>query len=475
MLPLNRQDAPKPSRRTRDLYRRAVERRIFGLENEYGVTCTFRGQRRLSPDEVARYLFRRVVSWGRSSNVFLKNGARLYLDVGSHPEYATPECDNVIDLVTHDKAGERTLEGLLMDAERRLREEGIAGDIYLFKNNTDSAGNSYGCHENYLVGRHGEFSRLADVLIPFLVTRQMICGAGKVLQTPRGAVYCVSQRAEHIWEGVSSATTRSRPIINTRDEPHADAERFRRLHVIVGDSNMNEVTTLLKVGTTDLVLRMIEAGVIMRDLTLENPIRAIREVSHDLTGRRKIKLANGREASALEIQREYFDKASDFIERRGGDTTVKRVLDLWDRTLTAIDTGDLSLVDREIDWVTKYQLIERYRTRDDLPLSSPRVAQLDLAYHDVNRNRGLYYLLERNGAVERATSDLAVFEAKSVPPQTTRAKLRGEFIKRAQEKRRDFTVDWVHLKLNDQAQRTVLCKDPFRSVDDRVDKLIASM
>lgn len=165
-----------------------MDRRIFGLENEYGVTCTFRGQRRLSPDEVARYLFRRVVSWGRSSNVFLRNGARLYLDVGSHPEYATPECDNVIELVTHDKAGERILEGLLVDAERRLHEEGIAGDVYLFKNNTDSAGNSYGCHENYLVARHGEFSRLADILIPFLVTRQLLCGAGKVLQTPRGAV-----------------------------------------------------------------------------------------------------------------------------------------------------------------------------------------------------------------------------------------------------------------------------------------------
>ena len=214
-----------------------MERRIFGLENEYGVTCTFRGQRRLS----ARTRSRATCSggwcrWGRSSNVFLKNGARLYLDVGSHPEYATPECDSAVDLVTHDKAGERILEGLLVDAERRLREEGIAGDIYLFKNNTDSAGNSYGCHENYLVGRHGEFSRLADVLIPFLVSRQIICGAGKVLQTPRGAVFCVSQRAEHIWEGVSSATTRSRPIINTRDEPHADAERFRRLHVIVGDA-----------------------------------------------------------------------------------------------------------------------------------------------------------------------------------------------------------------------------------------------
>jgi proteasome accessory factor A len=452
-----------------------VDRRIFGLENEYGVTCTFRGQRRLSPDEVARYLFRRVVSWGRSSNVFLMNGARLYLDVGSHPEYATPECDDIVELVTHDKAGERTLEGLLMDAERRLREEGIAGDIYLFKNNTDSAGNSYGCHENYLVGRHGEFSRLADVLIPFLVTRQIICGAGKVLLTPRGAVYCVSQRAEHIWEGVSSATTRSRPIINTRDEPHSDAERFRRLHVIVGDSNMSETTTLLKIGTTDLVLRMIEAGVVMRDLTLDNAIRAIREVSHDMTGRRTVKLANSREASALDIQQEYFSKARDFVQRRGSDPTTDRVLELWERALKAIEGGDLTLVEREIDWVTKFQLIERYRAKHDLSLASPRVAQLDLAYHDVSRRRGLYYLLERRGAVDRVTSDLRIFEAKSVPPQTTRARLRGDFIRKAQEKRRDFTVDWVHLKLNDQAQRTVLCKDPFRAVDDRVEKLIASM
>jgi proteasome accessory factor A len=452
-----------------------MDRRIFGLENEYGVTCTFRGQRRLSPDEVARYLFRRVVSWGRSSNVFLENGARLYLDVGSHPEYATPECDSLVDLVTHDKAGERILESLLASAEQRLHEEGIAGQIYLFKNNTDSAGNSYGCHENYLVGRHGEFSRLADVLIPFLVTRQVLCGAGKVLQTPRGAVYCVSQRAEHIWEGVSSATTRSRPIINTRDEPHADAERFRRLHVIVGDSTMNETTTLLKIGTTDLVLRMIEAGIVMRDLTLENPIRAIREVSHDITCRKRVKLANGREASALEIQHEYHAKARDFVTRRGSDPVAERVLDLWGRTLTAIETGDLDLVAREIDWITKYQLVERYRAKHKLPLSSPKVALLDLAYHDVNRDRGLYYLLERKGAVTRVTDDITITEAMETPPQTTRARLRGEFIRKAKEKRRDFTVDWVHLKLNDQAQRTVLCKDPFRSVDERVEKLIASM
>ncbi|KAF4408309.1 MULTISPECIES: Pup--protein ligase [Streptomyces] len=453
-----------------------MDRRIFGLENEYGVTCTFRGQRRLSPDEVARYLFRRVVSWGRSSNVFLRNGARLYLDVGSHPEYATPECDSVTELVTHDKAGERILEGLLVDAERRLHEEGIAGDVYLFKNNTDSAGNSYGCHENYLVARHGEFSRLADILIPFLVTRQLICGAGKVLQTPRGAVYCVSQRAEHIWEGVSSATTRSRPIINTRDEPHADAERYRRLHVIVGDSNMSETTMLLKVGATDLVLRMIEAGTVMRDLTLENPIRAIREVSHDMTGQRKVRLASGREASALEVQQEYYEKAVDFCERRGIRTgTVERVLELWGRSLEAIRDQELDRIGTEIDWVMKYQLLERYRSRNNITMSHPRVAQIDLAYHDIHRRRGLYYLLERKGQAARVCNDLKIFEGKSVPPQTTRARLRGDFIRRAQEQRRDFTVDWVHLKLNDQAQRTVLCKDPFRAVDDRVEKLIAGM
>ncbi len=453
-----------------------MDRRIFGIENEYGVTCSFHGQRRLSPDEVARYLFRRVVSWGRSSNVFLRNGARLYLDVGSHPEYATPECDDVTELVTHDRAGERILEGLMLDAQERLREDGVEGDIYLFKNNTDSAGNSYGCHENYLVGRGGEFTRLADVLIPFLVSRQIICGAGKVQQTPRGTVYSVSQRAEHIWEGVSSATTRSRPIINTRDEPHADAERFRRLHVIVGDSNMSETTTLLKVGTTDLVLRMIEAGVVMRDLTLENPIRAIREIAHDMSGRRPVQLANGRELSALELQSEYFSKASDFIDREGLRTpTIDRILDLWERTLKAVESEDLSLVDREIDWVIKYRLLERYREQRGLAWSDPRVAQLDLAYHDIRRDRGVFSLLERRGAVARVTDDLSVFRAKSIPPQTTRARLRGEFITRAQERRRDFTVDWVHLKLNDQAQRTVLCKDPFRATDDRVQRLIDSM
>ncbi|MBW3578080.1 MAG: Pup--protein ligase [Actinobacteria bacterium] len=450
-----------------------MRRRIFGIENEYGVTCTFRGQRRLSPDEVARYLFRRVVSWGRSSNVFLENGARLYLDVGSHPEYATPECDSPRQVVIHDKAGERILEDLVHAAEQRLHEEGIAGDISLFKNNTDSAGNSYGCHENYLVTRVGEFQRLADALIPFLVTRQIFTGAGKVLHTPRGAVFSLSQRAEHIWEGVSSATTRSRPIINTRDEPHADAERYRRLHVIVGDSNMSEYAAWLKVATTDLVLRMLEEQSIMRDLTLENPIRSIREVSHDLTGRRRLRLATGRELSALEIQQAYLERVERFAAATDMDPDAKEALDQW-RYIVETIAEDPFRLHRELDWVAKYRLIERFRTRHGLPLSHPRVAMVDLAYHNVARDRGLFHVLQRRGELQRLF-DTEIDEAKFEPPPHTRAALRGRFIRQAKARRRDYTVDWVHLKLNDQAQRTVLCKDPFRWQDERVEKLIASM
>ncbi len=452
-----------------------MDRRIFGIENEYGVTCTLRGQRRLSPDEVARYLFRRVVSWGRSSNVFLANGARLYLDVGSHPEYATPECDSIYDLVVHDKAGERILEQLLASAEQRLREEGIRGVIYLFKNNTDSAGNSYGCHENYLTSRRDDFSYYAEVLIPFLVSRQIYAGAGKVLQTARGAIYCVSQRAEHIWEGVSSATTRSRPIINTRDEPHADAERYRRLHVIVGDSNMSEYATYLKVGVCSILLRMLEdPAVVLRDMTLENPIRAIREISHDITCRREVRLANGREVSALDIQSEYLQRALRYAETHDLSEPEARALEMWEHCLTTIESDPLKL-DRECDWVIKYKLIEAYRERNELALAHPKIALMDLQYHDVNTDRGLYYKMQDRGLVERICTDADIDLAVDQPPQTTRAKLRGDFIRKAKEKKRDYTVDWVHLKLNDQAQRTVLCKDPFRFEDERVDKLIASL
>ena len=429
-----------------------VEHRIVGIETEYGVTCTSSGQRRLTPDEVSRYLFRRVVSWGRSSNVFLGNGARLYLDVGSHPEYATAECSTLREALAQDRAGERIIEGLVEDAQARVTDEEIDGTVYAFKNNTDSAGNSYGCHENYLIGRAGDFSAVAEVFLPFLISRQITC------------------------EGVSSATTRSRPIINTRDEPHSDAERYRRLHVIVGDSNMSETTTLLKVGSAHLVLRLLEAGVGIPDLTLENPIRAIREISKDPTGRTLVRLANGKKATALDIQGAYFERAAAHVERDGADDPlVPQVLDLWGRTLEAVATGNLAAVETEIDWVIKRRLIERYQVKHGIPLSDPRLQQVDLAYHDITRRRGLFYVLLRHGQVARVTGDLETFEAKSIPPQTTRAKLRGDFVRAASANRRDFTVDWVHLKLNDHSQRTVLCKDPFAAADERVERLIASM
>ncbi|WP_022916466.1 Pup--protein ligase [Ruania albidiflava] len=451
-------------------------RRIFGLETEFGLTCAADTGRGLTPEEAARYLFRKVVAWGRSSNVFLGNGSRLYLDVGSHPEYATAECDDLAQLVAHDKAGEVILAGLAADAQERLDADGIDGRIHLFKNNLDSAGNSYGCHENYLVRRRGDFSRVADVLVPFLITRQILTGAGHVQVTSRGPVYCFSQRADHLWEATSSATTRSRPIINTRDEPHADADLYRRLHVISGDSSMSETTTLLKVGMTDIILRMLEAGHIFPELSLENPVRAIREISHDLTGTVPVTMASGARRTAAEIQQIYLDRARDFLAGTGeGGRHDATVLELWDRGLRAVRTGEHSLVERDLDWAIKKRLLDRYTSAHDLPLSDPRVLRLDLAYHDISAEHGLQARLVRRGLVTRVVTDEQVAAATATPPQSTRARLRGEFVQAATARRRDYTVDWVHLKLNDNAGRTVLCKDPFKSEDERVDALIAAM
>jgi proteasome accessory factor A len=378
------------------------------------------------------------------------------------------------DVVAHDKAGERILEGLVESAEIRLAEEGIRGDIYLYRNNTDSAGNSYGCHENYLIRRHADFQKTIDTLIPYLVTRQIWAGAGKLLNTARGTVYSLAQRSEHIWESSSSATTRSRPIINTRDEPHADAEKYRRLHVIAGDSNMSEYVTYVKVGATVTLLQMLEDEVVFRDLTLENPIRAIREISHDTTCRRRVRLANGRELSALDIQWEYLERVMRYARVSGVSPEIERAISMWEHLLTGLEKDPLTL-HREVDWVAKHHLMDRYSRKHDLPLSSPRLALIDLNYHDVNRERGLYYKMEKAGLMDRIVTDDVINTAMVKPPGTTRARLRGEFIRAAKAKRRDFTVDWVHLKLNDQAQRTVLCKDPFKAYDERVDRLIESL
>jgi proteasome accessory factor A len=312
---------------------------------------------------------------------------------------------------------------MLADVDQGLREEDDAGDISVLKISADPVNSSYGCQEDYLVARRGEFGRLAGVLIPFLVTRQLVCGAGAVLQTPRGAVYCLSRPARLTGTRLSSAGARPRPFITTRDESRAAGLRW--LRVTVSDPAMSETTTLLKVGATDLVLRMAEAGTVPPDLALDSPVQAIAEVSRDMTGRSLLRLTHGRQMSALDIQREYLAKAKDFTSSHGADAVSTRVLELWERALDAIETGNLGAIAREIDWVTKYQLIEKHQAEHDLPLSAPEVAQIDLAYHDIRRGHGLYYQLQRSGTVKRTVRDIDIFEAKTVPPTPGRYRQAG--------------------------------------------------
>ncbi|WP_084129782.1 Pup--protein ligase [Demequina sp. NBRC 110055] len=450
-------------------------RRIFGLETEFGLHLDAPGARSVTPEEVAGHLFHSVVRWGRSSNVFLTNASRLYIDVGAHPEYATAECDSLTDLIASDKAGERIVQDLVAEGEQRLRDAGVDGTIHLYKNNTDSAGNSYGCHENYLVRRRADFRAFASALLPFLITRQIVTGAGTITRTPQGAHYSFSPRADHMWEGLSSATTRSRPMINTRDEPHANAELYRRMHVIVGDSTMAEPTTLLKVGATDLMLRLMEAHVRLPDLTLANEMQAIRAVAHDITGAATVELADGRHLTAVEIQQSYLDvvraHVGDVIEPTA---EVESILDLWERGIRAVREQNPSLVDTELDWAIKWRLIQRYQARLGCRLDDPRLARLELAFHDVSPERGLYHRLVSQGLVRTVVEDAAIERARTVAPQSTRAKLRGAFVEAASASGQDYTVDWVHLKLTG-ASKTVLLKDPFRHEDARVDTLLESL
>ena len=261
-----------------------MQKRIYGLETEYGIIFTPEGRKTLPVEKAIRFLFEKLITTEHFLNVFLENGARFYQDTGCHPEYATPECASPRDLVIFDRAGERILEDLQLYAEEKIREERVPGKLSIFKNNTDFVGNSYGCHENYLVDRDVDFYYLAEQLIPFLVTRQIFSGAGKVFQTQDGVHYCISQRAQHIYQKISGTTTNDRSIINTRDEPHADREKYRRLHVIVGDSNMSEYTNFVKIATAAVVLQMIEDGFINKDFTLRHPVKAIKDISlrHDL-------------------------------------------------------------------------------------------------------------------------------------------------------------------------------------------------
>ena len=467
---------------------RPLARRIIGVETEYGITCapTGDGLPPLDADHAARELFDPVVQRSRSSNVFTRGGARLYLDVGSHPEFATAECDRLADLLAQDRAGELVMADLAQQANARLAAAGVPGRIHLLKNNRDAEGNGFGCHENYLVRRRGDFWNDARTLVPHLVTRQILVGAGHITadaearRAPHSSglgysAYVFSQRADQMWDAVSSATTRARPLINTRDEPHADAERYRRMHVIVGDSNVAQGSTLLKVAAMDLLLDYLESGGDLSDLTLADPIRAIRDTCHDLTGTVALELADGRTMTPVDLQAEHLARVSEHARNLDLTELQRHVLDLWERGLEAVSSGRPQDVAEDLDWAAKHQLLTRYAERAGVDLDDPRLARLALAYHDVSPSDGLRLKLERAGLLRRLVDEEACRAAVSTPPSTTRAHLRGTAIGRAQDLRRDLSADWVNLRLDDGRTRPVALRDPFSAVDERVDALMEAM
>jgi proteasome accessory factor A len=449
-----------------------LKKRIYGLETEYGLLFSSSGRTNLPPESALLYLFENLFSRQSRTNIFLKNGARLYQDTGCHPEYATPECSNILESVIYDKAGERILESLIESAEKKLGREGVKGKIFIFKNNTDSVGNTYGCHENYLITRHADFQKIAEEMIPFFVTRQIYSGAGKILKTSVGHNYFISQRSQHIYQKVSGATTSSRSVINTRDEPHADRERYRRLHVIVGDSNMSEYSTYLKVGLTALVLELLENGGSF-GIELDDPVRAIRQISRDPTCRAKVDLVDGRSLTAIEIQKEYLELVDHFFDGSRRDDEVEDLIGRWKYVLDVLKEDPMGL-SREVDWVIKKVMLENYMQRKGVDWDDGKVSVMDLQYHDINREKGLYYLAENKGLVSREISEEDIEKAIDIPPQDTRAKIRGDFVREANRLKKSYSVDWGYLKLNGHFQKTVICKDPFRSHDSRVERMISS-
>ncbi|MGZ4132566.1 MAG: depupylase/deamidase Dop [Actinomycetota bacterium] len=405
------------------------------------------------------------------ANVILPNGARYYVD-HAHPEYSTPECLSPRDLVIHDKAGERIVERSL---EVVAQEMPTAPTLSLYKNNSDGKGNSYGTHENYLVDRAVPFGDIVRDLTPFFVSRQVFTGAGKVgvesqWEDRSRTVYQLSQRADFFETEVGLETTLKRPIINTRDEPHADPERYRRLHVIVGDANLCEVAQFLKLGTTALVLKMIEDA-FLPDLTLVNPVSAIKSVSHDVTLQVPVELTDGRKLTAVQLQWEYLELARKYVDREDDTPDNREVVDRWEATLAALEDDPMSLV-RQLDWVAKQRILEGYRERDGLAWNDPKLRAIDLQYHDVRRDKGLYHRLERAGKVERLTTDEEVERAIMTPPEDTRAYFRGRCIGKFPDAIAAASWDSLILDTGHDALRRVPMREPLRGTRAHVEALL---
>ena len=409
---------------------------------------------------------------GGMANVILPNGARLYVD-HAHPEYSTPEVTTPLDVVRWDKAGEL----IMAEAARQSAAmPGINAHINLYKNNTDNKGASYGSHENYLMSRATPFASIIRHLVPFFVSRQVVCGAGRlgIGQDGRTAGFQISQRADFFEVEVGLETTLKRPIINTRDEPHADAERYRRLHVIIGDANLAEISTYLKVGTTALVLSMIEDNFLADDLSIVNPVHELHEVSHDPALRHEIRMSDGRRLTALQLQEEYLDRARKFVDDRYGedaDPQTRDVLARWESVLNRLGSDPMQLAD-ELDWVAKLRLLQGYRDRDGLDWNEPRLALIDLQYADVRTDKGLYHRLVARGAMKTLLAPGEAANAAYEPPVDTRAYFRGECLRRYGQSVVAASWDSVIFDVGRESMVRVPMAEPLRGTKAHVGELL---
>ena len=405
-------------------------------------------------------------------SVILDNGARYYVD-HAHPEYSTPECTNPLDLVAHDKAGERVLAESLR-ASRRVLQAGQS--IVVYKNNSDGKGNSYGCHENYLVSRATPFPMIVRHLTPFLVTRQVFTGAGKVgsegMNARHNVDYQLSQRADFFEVEVGLETTFKRPIINTRDEPHADPEKYRRLHVIIGDANMSEVATFLKTGTTALVLKMIEDDFISADLSLAEPVAALKAISADPSCRVAVQLADGRSVTAVDLQWEFLDWVRKYLVTRDVDPVTAAVVARWEQVLGLLESDPMS-AEGQLDWVAKLRVLEAYQERRGLDWEDPKLALVDLQYHDVRTDKGLYYKLVEQGRMETLVTEDRILRAVAEPPADTRAWFRGEALRRFSTAIATASWDGIVFDVGRHALQKVPMLEPLRGTRRMTESLFA--
>jgi Pup amidohydrolase len=406
------------------------------------------------------------------ANVILTNGARLYVD-HAHPEYSTPEVTSPRDVVLWDKAGEQ----VMLDAARFASALPGAAPLLLYKNNTDNKGASYGSHENYLMRRSTPFSDIVRHLTPFFVSRQVVCGAGRVGigQDGREHGFQISQRADYFEVEVGLETTLKRPIINTRDEPHADPEKYRRLHVIIGDANLSEISTYLKVGCTALVLAMIEDRFIGLDLAVDQPVKSLRAVSHDPSLKHLLTMNDGRTLTAVQLQMEYLDLAKKYVEDRYGtdvDEQTKDVLARWESVLTRLEV-DPMLCARELDWVAKLKLLNSYRDRDGLDWDAAKLHLIDLQYADIRPDKGLYHKLVGMGRIERLLDDDEVADAMHLPPTDTRAYFRGRCLEKYSDQIAAASWDSVIFDLpGHESLQRVPTIDPLRGSRAHVGELL---